>query len=129
MVMWDEEARDQILRYLASLSLDPLKPPVLELRPYEDAPSDDQRGYYHTAVLPALCDWSGYRKHEMDKFLHEEFGPKVHMEVGGRKRDVSVFTMSGRGSKRVVTVFLDMVIQWANDQGVFIPPPSNRRER
>jgi hypothetical protein len=130
LVMWDEEARDQVLRFLSKLPLNPLKPTVIEVRPYEEAPSDDQRGYYQTVVLNHLCDHTGYRKHEMHEFLRQEFGPKAHIEVGRIKRDVSTFTTSNKGSMKLMAVFLDIVIAFARDElGVIIPPPTTQEER
>ena len=122
-VLWSQEDLDQALRRLERMAVDPTRPCVLELREHTEPPSAGQRGYYYTAVLPALCAWSGYRKHEMDAFLRDEFGPKADMEVGGRRRVVSTFSMGERGSKRVASTFLDMVLQWAAEQGVFIPSP------
>lgn len=128
VVIWDEEVRHQVLQWLASYSLDPLRPAVVTLEPYQEEATDEQRGYYQTVVLKVLCDHTGYRKHEMHEFLKQEFGSKAHMEIGRRKREVSTFTTSRKGKKDHMRVFLDMVIQWANGElGLYIPPPTHDR--
>lgn len=125
LILWDDQARDKILRWLASLSLDPLAPLALEIREFEEPPTDDQRGYYHSVILKHISEHTGYRRHEVDKFLHEKFGPRARLEVAGEVRDVVTFSMSNKtGSKVKTSAFIDLVLEWARDElDCYIPPP------
>lgn len=129
-IVWDEEARDQLVRKLMAMPIDPLRPVMVTVDQYEESTTDDQRGYYQSVVLPTLCAHTGYRKHEMHEILRTMHGPKAAYEVGGRRVVTSTFTTSNRGPKRVTAAFLDIVIAWARDDlGVVIPPPVPKEER
>lgn len=130
IVLWDAEVRDTVQRIIAALKLDGRRPWELVIRPFYESPSDRQRGYYRSTILPMLCQhvedcgYGRYTPEQMHEWLKREFGEKVRVEVMNTTHDVVDFTTSGKGEMATMSAFIDRVLMWAaNDLGLYIPPP------
>ncbi len=136
IVLWDAEVRDTVYRVIAALKLDGKRPWELVIRPFYQSPSDRQRGYYRSTILPMLCNhvedcgYGRYTTEQMHEWLKREFGEKARVEVMGKTHDVVDFTTSGRGEMAAMSAFIDSVLRWAaGDLGLYIPPPDEGKAR
>ena len=129
-VLWSEEERAAILRFIEGLRLDMGRPWQVVVKRFYESPSDRQRAYYRSTVLKALCDFTGYDEEEMHEYCKQRFGQKARIEVDGVACDVVAFTTSGKGKLDAMSAYMDMVIKWAaRDLGVYIPPPREKWQR
>jgi len=112
----------------------------LKLQPFEDfkiafayatKPSDEQRGYYYSVVLPTIQEYfkkEGNFMKEQD--LHEAIKSIVENEEGKKKKKVnpitgevykSKITISNAGNKKETALYIDAVIRFAAGYGIEIP--------
>lgn len=130
IVLWDAEVRDTAQRILSALKLDGRRPWELVIRPFYESPSDRQRGYYRSTVLPALCrhvedcGQGHFTAEQMHDWLKRKFGDSVRMELFGEAYEVVDFTTSGHGEMAAMSAYIDRILGWAAaDLGLYIPAP------
>lgn len=100
------------------------------VRHFSASVSDQQRGYYRSVMLPAICHATGYTADEMHEWLKFKFGTQARIEVDGEAFEVSTFTTSNQGEVDAMSIFIDEVIQWARmTLDIYIPPPDIRKPR
>jgi hypothetical protein len=94
-------------------------------------PSDEQRGYYWSVVLPTIQEHfkkQGNFMKEMD--LHDAIKNCIEEEEGLTTERLnpitgevyqSKITISNAGNKKDVAKYIDAVIRWAAGEGIYIP--------
>lgn len=94
-------------------------------------PSDEQRGYYWSVVLPTIQEHfkkEGNFIKEMD--LHEAIKDCLETEEGLTTEKVNPITgevyqaritISNAGNKKDTAKYIDAVIRWASSYGIYIP--------
>lgn len=104
----------------------------LELRKIKKKPSDNQRGYYFSVILPVLLNHFG-SEGGIDK-LHEDIKSHIVDEFGlftietnsitGEEYKKPISLSDSKGDRENVRKFIEAVLLWASrDYGVIIPDP------
>jgi hypothetical protein len=98
-------------------------------------PTDEQRGYYWSVVLPTIQEHfkkEGNFIKEMD--LHEAIKDCLEQEEGLTTEKVNPITgevyqaritISNAGNKKDTARYIDAVIRWASGYGIYIPEATN----
>jgi hypothetical protein len=135
IILWDEECRDTVQRVLSALKFDG-KPWQVVIKRFYESPSERQRGYYWSVMLPALCrhvEESGfghYTAEQMHEWLKKKFGQSARVEIDGEAYDVVAFTTSNSGDIAAMSTYITAILQWAaGELGLYIPPPTEKWER
>lgn len=136
IVLWDAEVRDTVQRIIAALKLDGRRPWEIVIRPFYESPSDRQRGYYRSTILPMLCrhvedcGQGHFTTEQMHDWLKRKFGESARMEIHGESYEVVDFTTSDKGEMAAMSAFIDRILMWAaQDLGLYIPPPVDGKAR
>lgn len=136
IVLWDAEVRDTVHRVISALKLDGKRPWEIVIRPFYQSPSDRQRGYYRSTILPMLCrhvedcGQGHFTTEQMHDWLKRKFGESARMEIHGESYEVVDFTTSDKGEMAAMSAFIDRVLWWAaGDLGLYIPPPDEGKAR
>lgn len=132
IILWDEEARDTVQRVLSALKFDG-KPWQVVIKRFYESPSDRQRGYYRSVILPAMCqhvEASGgghFTPDQMHECLKKKFGPTVHMELWGEAYEVVDFTTGNGGEIAAMSLYIDRILNYAaGELGLYISPPTEK---
>jgi hypothetical protein len=103
------------------------------LKPFYESPSEKQRGYYRSTILPAIAkhveeSGQGLFTHEqVHEWLKRKFGQHARVEIDGEAYEVCDFTTSDGGDIAAMSAYITMVLRWAAaDLGLYIPPPREK---
>lgn len=133
IILWGEPEIDSAHRVIDGLPKDPERPWQLTIKRFYESPSERQRGYYRSAILPALCrhvedcGFGTYSHEQMHEWLKQKFGPAARVEIDGEAYEVVDFTTSEQGDIAAMSAYIDKILQWASgDLGLYIPPPRRK---
>jgi hypothetical protein len=80
-----------------------------------------QQGLYRGYLLPALSEWTGYRPEEMHDILRGMFLSRDRTLPNGKSVRSIKSTADSDFSTIDMNEYYDRCMQWAAEQGVYIP--------
>lgn len=92
----------------------------------DDQLSDEQRGYFEGAVVPAYASYHGMTVEQSREDLKREFNPMFI-----KRRDGSVAkigTSTARLNKQKFADFLTRIIVWMDENGIPVPDPESYKQ-
>lgn len=117
--------RSRFTRYLSSLVGKKVRINITEL---VGEITDEQRGYFEGALVPAVCDWHEKLDPENPEdveicreWLKQEFNCRFLEQPGGGFTKVGMSTT--RLNSRSMSEFIERIVAWMMEQQIPVPDP------
>jgi len=88
--------------------------------------SKEQHGYYRSTILPTVTEWCGYDPRSKDDLDEVHQGMKRKFMETKTVRGIEIVPSHADADIEDMTVFMDLVLQWAAQGGLYIPGPEDR---
>jgi hypothetical protein len=114
---------DDIVKHRAWLARVEGRRVVETIKREQQSRTMSQNRYYWGVVLATLAEWSGHTAEELHGFLRDEFlTPREKKLPSGQSISYPVSTTTL--TVHEFTAYIDQVMRWAAEQGVYIPEAS-----